>query len=140
MKTQEVAKIVLVSPEGVILPYGPSGRLNLPGGGMEPGERPLEALSRELEEEIGLPISEIAPLWVGSRTFATTTQHGEPQMRNWNIYAATTELCASELMFGAEIQGIASLPRERAILSKDVNRSARISTALAFRSIQSLRR
>lgn len=140
MITEQVAKLVLTSPEGIVLPYGPSGRLNLPGGGMEPGELPIDALSREVDEELGIPLSELSPVWVGERTFVTTSRFGQMQLRNWNVFAATTDFLPSEFMYGEEIQGVTALPRERLYTSKDANKSAKIATALAYRATVSLRR
>lgn len=140
MKAEQVAKLVLTSPEGIVLPYGPSGRLNLPGGGMDPGELPIEALSRELDEELGLPLSELSPVWIGEQTFVTSNSAGQMQLRNWNIFAATTEFLPDELMYGEEIQGVTALPREKLYTAKNANKSAKIATALAHRATLSLRR
>ena len=43
--------------------YGPD-RWELPGGGVRRGEQPRAALQRELEEELGLSVSEPVPLAV----------------------------------------------------------------------------
>lgn len=136
MNAEPVAKLVLTSPDNtIVLPYGPSGRLNLPGGGLEPHERPIDGLARELEEEIGLPISEISRLrLVGKKMFSVTTASGEPRHRMWNIFSGRTELNSSDFMFGEEIQGVASLRSEQMYGHKKVNRSAKVAVALSRRA------
>jgi nucleoside triphosphatase len=39
------------------------GQWAIPGGGIEPGERMLDALRREVQEEVGLEIQDIRPLF-----------------------------------------------------------------------------
>ncbi len=135
MTVERSAKIVLYSPGGIILPYGESGRLNLPGGGIEPGEIPIEALGREMEEEIGLPIDEVAVRWVGKRKIRTTTKQGVASTRHWDIFRGVTEFRANDLMYGDDIRGIAELPESKLGFDSRVNPSARMAVELSRRSI-----
>ncbi len=64
MKTVPIAKALILDSENNMLILRRSqshptlaGHLDLPGGLIEPGEEPGEALSREIKEETGLQIS-----------------------------------------------------------------------------------
>ncbi len=49
-----------------------------PGGGMEPGETRLDALRRELREEVGLEVDELGPeVWTKTATFAMDGWDGQ---------------------------------------------------------------
>ncbi|MVW72452.1 Nudix family hydrolase [Bordetella sp. 15P40C-2] len=73
----DVAAGLILRPDGQLLlgqrPEGKpwSGWWELPGGKLEPGETVLEALSRELQEEIGIEVTQAVP-WV-------TYVHSYPQ-------------------------------------------------------------
>jgi 8-oxo-dGTP diphosphatase len=54
----------------------------LPGGGVEPDEEPLDALHRELDEELGLVGADIGPQ-VWERTHLITFDHG-PDAARWD--------------------------------------------------------
>ncbi len=65
-------KAILINSENKILllqrsdKAGAGGKWNLPGGGLEEGEDPIESIKREIEEEAGLLTSEISLLNIKS--------------------------------------------------------------------------
>jgi 8-oxo-dGTP diphosphatase len=72
-----VAACALVDPDGrVLIAQRPPGKTmaglwELPGGKVEDGERPEDALIRELEEELGIVVNEacLAPLTFASHVY-----------------------------------------------------------------------
>lgn len=65
MRLREAARALVLSEDGGVLlvrfEFPSATRWALPGGGLEPGESPLEAIARELDEELGLTDVEIGP-------------------------------------------------------------------------------
>lgn len=45
------ATVIVETPEGILLTRMRRGRWMLPGGGVEPGEQPISAAIRELQED-----------------------------------------------------------------------------------------
>jgi 8-oxo-dGTP diphosphatase len=69
LRIREAARALIVDPDQRVLlvrfEFPTSGtRWALPGGGIEPGESPVDAIRRELIEEVGLHDPEIGPhIW-----------------------------------------------------------------------------
>lgn len=56
------AYAIVVDAEGMLLVVDESGELQLPGGGIDPGEGPVQALHREVMEETGWRIAGVRRL------------------------------------------------------------------------------
>jgi 8-oxo-dGTP diphosphatase len=52
-KTRACAYAVVTNAEGLVAAVRESHGLHLPGGGIEPSENPIEAIHREVREELG---------------------------------------------------------------------------------------
>ena len=52
------------------------GQWGLPGGGVEPGERPAEALAREIREELALELTDAKPLFFSDGRYAKLLPDG----------------------------------------------------------------
>ena len=83
----EVAAAVLVRPDGsFLLAQRPAGKVyagywEFPGGKIEPGEPPAQALARELDEELGIEVAEAYP-WL-TRVF--TYPHGTVRLNFFRV-------------------------------------------------------
>jgi 8-oxo-dGTP pyrophosphatase MutT (NUDIX family) len=101
---REAAKAVLCSGDTILLVAGPSGRLNLPGGGIDPGESEHNALYRELKEELGLDHDHLRGLeHAGVTEGIVTPRDGRRLLARWSIFVATMDLPLQELTLGYEV-------------------------------------
>jgi 8-oxo-dGTP diphosphatase len=87
VKAVEVAAAVIQRPDGAfLLAQRPAGKVyadywEFPGGKVEPGETPARALSRELQEELGIEV-ELAYPWI-TRVF--TYPHATVRLRFYKV-------------------------------------------------------
>ncbi|WP_299694444.1 NUDIX hydrolase [uncultured Tateyamaria sp.] len=75
-----------------------AGHWDLPGGGIEPGETPLECALRETQEELSLTIAPAAVIW--GRDYGTS--NGEI---SWFFAAHIPAAREAEIVLGDEGQG-----------------------------------
>ncbi len=85
-RRQRVAAYAVIVRDGEILlarispSISPTEQWTLPGGGIDFGEHPDDAVVREVHEETGLDCEVGAPIWIGSaHRFVDTGAHGEQE-------------------------------------------------------------
>lgn len=93
---------VILRDDHVGLPF--AGYWDLPGGGREGAESPLECALRECIEELGLAVPPEAVIW--QRRFA------EDQQIKWFFVARLPAETAQDVVFGDEGQRWALMPPE----------------------------
>ena len=105
-----IAAAVIVRPDGMTLLVRKRGTTAFmqPGGKIEPDERPLQALCRELAEEIGLTVDSGRPVYLGR--FEAPAAHEDDRMVEAEIFRLDI---AEPVAATAEIEEIAWVdPRE----------------------------
>jgi 8-oxo-dGTP pyrophosphatase MutT (NUDIX family) len=84
------------------------GQVALPGGGVQPGESAWQAAQREVQEEIGVPISSLAPLGAGDPIYASVS--------NFSVVPFVAYLAEPVLPFvhdERELDGVLAIPLDR---------------------------
>ena len=81
------AYAIIVGADGALLLVDERGELQLPGGGIDPGESPVRALHREVQEETGWRIAE--PMRLGAfQRFVYMPDYGYWARKSQAIYLA----------------------------------------------------
>lgn len=126
---RETAKVILsTDKEDVVFVAGKRGMLNLPGGGVDEGETPEEALLRELEEETGLRSDDIISLEkVLELQGPITPADGTKKIAHWTVFAAGIHEPVEKLSIptASEITEITALKKEQCLADPRVLRMAR---------------
>lgn len=116
LPVRRASKLILFNPDrDVILVAGKSGRLNLPGGGIDVGENPQDALFRELYEEMGLEKSQLEKTVEVSCIQGLVTSGGAERTKSlarWTVFTAQLNT-ARELAPGDDIERIVKMAPDR---------------------------
>lgn len=116
LPVRRASKLILFNPDrDVILVAGKSGRLNLPGGGIDVGENPHDALFRELYEEMGLEKSQLEKTVEVSCIQGLVTSGGVERTKSlarWTVFTAQLNT-ARELAPGDDIERIVKMAPDR---------------------------
>ncbi|MFP3517623.1 NUDIX domain-containing protein [Pseudomonas sp. SIMBA_077] len=102
-KNIRIAAALLLGPDGQTLLVRKRGTLAFmqPGGKIDAGEQPLEALARELHEELGLDIEPSDAVYLGHFLAPAANEPG------WNVEAQLYQVTVDEPVYpAAEIEEV----------------------------------
>ncbi len=100
------------------------GQWALPGGGIENGERMIEALRREMREEVGLEIEAIRPLYFKDGQHRKLFPDGSSQEVYMIFLMFACRACSEDVLLGDEFEDYAWARRET-LHSYDLNEQTR---------------
>jgi nucleoside triphosphatase len=83
------------------------GQWALPGGGIEPGEHMEEALKREIQEEVGIEIYDIRPLFFRDGQYPKLFPDGESIDIYMIFLLFSCHACSEEVVVGEEFDAYA---------------------------------
>ncbi len=100
------------------------GQWAVPGGGIEPGERMVDALRREVREEVGLEVEAIKPLFFKDGEYPKLYPDGSQQDIYMIFLLFSCLASSSEVRVGDEFEEFAWVKPDD-LLGYDLNEQAR---------------
>lgn len=133
LPVRRAAKVILFTDrDEIVTVTGKSGRINLPGGGVDDRESVEIALQRELYEELGLKLGHLGVLEAYGRVSGEVTSNGRPLIAEWNVYGADLKIPVVELypQNEQEIRAFGAAPRGNLLNNPQVSTLAKQAITL----------
>lgn len=122
------------SPSFLLLESEKSGRFNIPGGGVDKSETPLEAFTREIREELGAKALEAVAYLeiIGRIKGPATTSDGKKIFADWTLLLMVLS-DNKELIKGEGIAELHWLTAKKVLRHKEVTKMAKRAVRLSIK-------